>query len=135
MTHDYDYDLTRLHIHILNDDEDLLALYQEVLAPEGFQVTIAKLPFAHPQEIEQLKPSVVILDLKFGHQLEGWKLLQMLRMYTPTAGIPIIICTAAVREAREQEDFLQSRGITVVYKPFELDELLAAVRASQERSS
>ena len=99
MTHDHDHDLARLHVHILNDDDELLTLYQEILTPEGFGVTIAKLPFMHPHDIERLKPNLVILDLKFGSQMEGWKLLQMLRMYPPTAGVPIIICTAAVREA------------------------------------
>ncbi len=131
MTHD----LARPHIHIINDDDDLLALYQEILLPEGFEITVAKMPFKHPRDIEQLAPSVIILDLKFGHHLEGWKLLQMLHMYPPTADIPIIICTAAVREAREQEEHLQSQGVVVVYKPFELDTLLVAVRALLEKAS
>lgn len=131
MTHD----LARPHIHILDDDDNLLPLYQEILTSEGFEVTVAKIPFKHPRTIEQLAPDIIILDLKFGHYLEGWKLLQMLRTYPPTADIPIIVCTAAMLEAREQEEYLQSQGVSVIYKPFDLDTLLAAMRSLLEKAS
>ena len=65
-------------------------------------------------------------------------MLQMLRMQRSTASIPIIICTAALDLVREQEGYLVSQGVHVVYKPFEIDDLLTNIEQlleSQEHIS
>jgi CheY-like chemotaxis protein len=49
-------------------------------------------------------------------------------MYRPTAAIPIVACTAAVRQVRESKAYLLEQGIEVVLKPFGLDQLEGAVR-------
>lgn len=120
--------VTKTRIMVINDDQDILDLYQTLLNDEGYDVITSKLAFEHPAAVELLRPDLVMLDLKFGTQLEGWKMMQKLRLYRPTASLPIIVCTAAVREAREQEDHLRSEGIGIVYKPFSIDHLLLAVR-------
>lgn len=117
-----------IRIMVINDDQDILELYSALLSEEGYDVIISKLAFEHPTAVELLHPDLVILDLKFGTQFEGWKMMQKLRLYRPTAKLPIMICTAAVREAREQEEHLRSEGIGIVYKPFSVDPLLLAVR-------
>ncbi len=117
-----------IRIMVINDDQDILELYSTLLSDEGYDVVISKLAFEHPTAVELLHPNLIILDLKFGTQFEGWKMMQKLRLYRPTARLPIIICTAAVREAREQEEHLRSEGIGIVYKPFSVDHLLLAVR-------
>jgi DNA-binding response OmpR family regulator len=115
-------------IMVINDDQDILELYAALLSEEGYEVITSKLAFEHPAAVELLRPDLVMLDLKFGTQLEGWKMMQKLRLYRPTAELPIIICTAALREAREQEEHLRSEGIGIVYKPFAIEHLLLAVR-------
>ncbi|HZC06122.1 MAG TPA: response regulator [Ktedonobacterales bacterium] len=117
-----------IRIMVINDDQDILALYEDLLKEEGYDVITSKLAFEHPAAVEMLRPDLVMLDLKFGTRIEGWKMMQKLRLYRPTASLPIIICTAAVREAREQEEHLRSEGIGIVYKPFAIDHLLLAVR-------
>jgi CheY-like chemotaxis protein len=54
-------------------------------------------------------------------------LLEQIRLYPPTKHIPIIVCTAAVNEMREQEETFHHKGIPVIYKPFDIDELLEVV--------
>lgn len=115
-------------IMVINDDQDILDLYEALLSDEGYDVITSKLAFEHPAAVEMRRPNLVMLDLKFGTQLEGWKMMQKLRLYRPTATLPIIICTAALRQAREQEEHLRSEGIGIVYKPFAIDNLLLAVR-------
>lgn len=115
-------------IMVINDDQDILDLYEALLGEESYDVITSKLAFEHPAAVELLRPDLVMLDLKFGTELEGWKMMQKLRLYRPTAALPIIVCTAAVREAREQEDHLRSEGIGIVYKPFAINHLLLAVR-------
>ena len=57
----------------------------------------------------------------------GWQLAQKMRMSSDTEAIPIIICTAATEDVREQEGWLTAQAIKVVLKPFTVDQLEAAV--------
>jgi response regulator RpfG family c-di-GMP phosphodiesterase len=49
-------------------------------------------------------------------------------MQRSTATIPVIVCTAALDLLREQEGYLVSQGVHVVYKPFDLDHLITNVK-------
>ena len=40
-----------------------------------------------------------------------------------TASIPIIVCTAAINLVRELEGHLREKGVGVVLKPFNIDDL------------
>lgn len=51
-------------------------------------------------------------------------------MYAPTASLSLIVASAAISEAREEEEHLLSRGIGVVYKPFDIEDFLENVRQS-----
>lgn len=115
-------------IMVINDDQDILDLYELLLEDEGYEVVTSKLAFEHPIAVESLHPDLVILDLKFGTELEGWKMMQKLRMYRPTSKLPIIVSTAAVNQAREQEDHLRAEGIGIIYKPFQIEQFSQAVQ-------
>jgi len=79
----------------------------------------------HIKEVEQINPDLIILDLVFGDEKTG---LQMLQMQQSTATIPVIVCTAALDLVREQEGYLVSQGVHVIYKPFDLDHLRVNVK-------
>ena len=123
------------HILVINDDLSILELFQLILKPEGYDVTLAKVAFEEMSDIAQLKPDLIILDFKLGMHQEEFLLLQKLRMYPATKAIPVIFCAAALREVREQEEVLRQKGIPVIYKPFDLDELLQAVHQFLPASS
>lgn len=112
---------------VINDDQAILELYSLLLEGEGYEVHLSKIVMEDVHQIEELSPDCIILDLKLGFGRNGLTLLQQLRMYRPTADIPIILCTAAVKMVREQEDILKCKGIPVVYKPFDIDELLKTI--------
>jgi DNA-binding response OmpR family regulator len=84
------------------------------------------------QEIEHINPQLIILDFIFGERKLGWQMLQLLKMQRSTASIPIIICTAAESAVRDQEGYLVSQGIQIVYKPFDIDVLLLAIKRALE---
>jgi CheY-like chemotaxis protein len=114
---------------IVNDTQEILELFQEILEELGFAVEI--MSYA-PRELEQVRavdPDIVILDLIFGQrELEGWQLLQKLRMDRQFESLPVIVCSAAVREVAEQEGYLTEQGVLVVLKPFTVSQLEEAVR-------
>ena len=116
-------------ILVVNDTQEILELFREILEEMGFAVEI--MSYA-PRELEQIRavePDIVILDLIFGpRELEGWQLLQKLRMDRQFESLPVIVCSAAVREVAEQEGYLTEQGVLIVLKPFTVAQLEEAVR-------
>ncbi len=115
-------------ILVINDDQSILDLFDLLLKDEGYEVILSTVGYKDVKDIEQLCPALIILDFKIGNHNEGWLLLQKLKMYRPTKAIPLIICTAALKEVREQEETLRQKGIPVIYKPFEIEELLLVIQ-------
>ena len=89
---------------------------------------MAGTPIQQIKDVEQIAPDLIILDLVFGDEKTGLQMLQMLKMQRSTATIPVIVCTAALDLLREQEGYLVSQSVHVIYKPFDLDHLRANVK-------
>ena len=126
-------------ILVVNDTQEILELFRMFLEEEeGYEVVLAGTPMQRIKEVEQINPDLIILDLVFGDEKTGLQMLQMLKMQRSTATIPVIVCTAALDLVREQEGYLVSQGVHVIYKPFDLDHLETNVKqllASHEHVS
>jgi DNA-binding response OmpR family regulator len=126
-------------ILVVNDTQEILELFRMLLEEEeGYDVVLSGFPIQQVKEIEHIKPDLIILDLVLGDEKTGMQMLQMLKMQRSTATIPVLVCTAALQIVREQEGYLVSQGVHVVYKPFEIDDLMANVKqllGSQEHVS
>lgn len=109
---------------VINDTQEILDLFDEILSEEGYEVYMYSYAVRDMAEIERINPDVIILDLMFGSEATGWQLLQKLRMRHSTAHIPIVLCTAATNSVRETEGYLQSQGVGLLLKPFQIDDLL-----------
>lgn len=116
-------------ILVVNDTQEILELFRLFLEDEeGYDVVLAGNPMQQIKDVEHINPDLIILDLVFGDEKTGLQMLQMLKMQRSTATIPVIVCTAALDLVREQEGYLVSQGVHVVYKPFDLDNLRANVK-------
>jgi DNA-binding response OmpR family regulator len=121
-----------IRILVINDTQEILEMFRMLLEDEGYEVILSSFPMQKIQEIEQINPQLIILDFIFGERKLGWQMLQLLKMQRSTASIPIIICTAAESAVRDQEGYLVSQGIQIVYKPFDIDVLLLAIKRALE---
>ncbi len=81
-------------------------------------------------EIERINPDLIVLDHIIGGEGIGWQFLQKLKMRRSTANIPVVVCTAAAKAIQEMEGYLKAKGVTVVLKPFDIDDLLRAIELS-----
>ncbi len=117
---------------VINDTQEILDLFRILLEEEGFEVVLSGFPFQQVSEIEQISPDLIILDIIFGDEKTGWQMLQLLKMKRSTASIPVIVCTAALNAVREQEGYLVSQGVHVVYKPFDIDHILTTIKLALE---
>src|SRR6266480_5363000 len=114
---------------IVNDTQEILELFDEILREMGFEVVL--MSFA-PRELEQVRNTeadIIILDFIFGQrELEGWQLLQKIRMDPSLEKVPVIVCSAALLEIKQQEGYLTEQGVLVVLKPFTVSQLEEAPR-------
>ncbi len=116
------------HILIIDDDLSILEMMRLVLEEEGgYRVTTAESTFEDVADVERLQPQLILLDFLLQGRQTGWNFLQKLRLYRPTKDIPIVLCTAALSDVKEQESILIQKGIPILYKPFDVDELLHIV--------
>jgi DNA-binding response OmpR family regulator len=112
----------------IEDDGLILELYRVLLQDAGYQVHSSKTVIEDMREIERLLPSLVILDLRIGGNLRSLDFIHKMRAYGPTLPIPIIVCTAAIQEVKKQEEVLLQENIPIIYKPFDVDELLTTIQ-------
>ena len=116
------------HILVVNDTEEILDLFRDILEGMGHRMTAWSFSPDDLAKVTEIQPDLIILDLMIGPtELQGWALLQKIRMSPPTEEIPVIVCSAATNWVREQEGWLAANGVKVVLKPFKVAHLEHAV--------
>jgi CheY-like chemotaxis protein len=117
---------------VVNDCAVILEVFRALFEDEGYRVTINKFVTLDSKEtlneIDELNPDVILLDFLIGKEPLGWELLQLLRMTPGTAHIPIVVCTGSLHQVQELAPRLDKLGIEAVIKPFEIDDVVGAVR-------
>jgi CheY-like chemotaxis protein len=116
---------------VVNDTQEILELFEAILGAMGLETILMSYAPRELDRIRQVAPDLIILDFLMGDREPlGWQLLQKLKMDRSTDAIPIVVCTGAVKAAHEQQGYLTEQGVTVVLKPFNVDQLEEAVRAA-----
>jgi DNA-binding response OmpR family regulator len=113
---------------VVNDSPELLELAEILLSEEDFDVKVALSGAGAMRLIRDTLPDLVILDVRMP-DVSGWDILQALKLDQRTAGIPVLVCSAAVQELRELGAQLSAIGVDVLIKPFAIDTLMEKVRA------
>jgi two-component system OmpR family response regulator len=117
-------------IAVVDDDAILLAVMRELLEDEGYVVdTYAAGEDETHVALKASPPDLVILDLRIGALATGVGLLSALRLDPATAATPILVCTADGAYLRDNGAHLAAQGVRTLAKPFDLEALLAHVRA------
>jgi len=114
-------------IMVIDDTQEILELFELILTDAGYTVTLHSYSTRDLEEVKRIMPDLIISDhVPFKGQ-QGWQFLQKLKMLRETAEIPVIVCTTSSELLRENEGWLKGKGVAVVPKPFNVDELLNAV--------
>jgi len=115
-----------LRILVFDDESTLRDVFQEVLEDEGYRVTVLPRICEELDEVMRLEPDLIILDVLFAGKPKGTEFLQRLKMHPATTAIPVLLCSAADVLVDAHGDAWPCGAVA---KPFDLEELLAAVRA------
>jgi CheY-like chemotaxis protein len=120
---------TPRHILVVNDTEEILDLFRDILEGMGHRMTAWSYSPDDLAKVTEIQPDLIILDLMMGAtELQGWALLQKIRMSRPTEDLPVIVCSAATNWVREQEGWLAANAVKVVLKPFKVAHLEHAIQ-------
>ena len=124
----------RARIVLINDDTTFLDLMRDLLQEvEGYEVQIYKEGDQAYEFVKAQQPDLAILDIRMEGQEAGWAILECLTLDPKTHSIPLIVCSAAIRELQAHQELLDRYGIDVLTKPFDLDALLEKVETALER--
>ncbi|GCE22725.1 response regulator [Dictyobacter kobayashii] len=115
-------------ILVIEDEPDILELYRLLLETEGYEVHATDIAYSDVTEVERIQPHLIILDLMIGLKQEGWTFLELLQRNPQTASIPLMLCTAAEHELKDRIDELKTPSIDIVFKPFDVEELLQVIQ-------
>jgi CheY-like chemotaxis protein len=120
---------------VVNDTQEILELFEEILGGMGYEAVLMSYAPRELDRIREVAPDLIILDFLMGdRELLGWQLLQKLKMDRRLDAIPVIVCTAAVKAVSEQQGYLTEQGVTIVLKPFNVDQLEEAIRTASTPS-
>jgi DNA-binding response OmpR family regulator len=123
-------------IVVINDDTAFLNLMEELLEKEeGYEVSVCREASGAYQFVNDNHPDLVILDIRVGHEENGWQILELLTLDPVTRPIPVIVCSAALHSLAEHQSLLEQYDCEVLAKPFDLDALLAKIEAALGRGS
>ncbi len=97
------------------------------LETDGYQVQASGDAFG---DIRHAHADLVILDLFLHGDSAGWQQLDILTLDPATRGIPVIVCSAAIASLGAARSKLAALDVAVLEKPFDLEQLGAAVAAA-----
>jgi DNA-binding response OmpR family regulator len=116
------------HIFVVDDDVYLAEMVRQTLLSEGFAVTVFNDSREVLSSIENIKPDLILLDIKMPG-LDGNNLLKIIR---PKYDIPVIILTG-VTTAESMASSIELGADDYVIKPFHPVELIARIKAKFRR--
>jgi len=117
-----------MKILVADDDAQLVRALRITLAAHGYDVIAAPDGAAAVALAAESRPDIVLLDLGMPH-LDGVQVIEALRGWT---SVPIIVVSGRTGSA-DKVDALDAGADDYVTKPFQIDELLARLRALSRR--
>ncbi len=124
--------MAKEHIHVVEDEEDILELIKYNLGKEGYKVTTSTTGEDAIKAIEANIPDLILLDLMLPGA-DGFEVCRRLNNNSATSRIPIVMLTAKGEES-DIVTGLELGADDYITKPFSPKVLIARIRAVLRRS-
>ena len=116
----------RAHILVVDDDVEYLSFMELLLQGEGYTVDVAARLDEWEAKLRGTRPDILVCDLWLTDE-PPFALLDRLAALPDTDGIPVLVCSGAVRDIDEVSPRLTGRPVAVLAKPFDIDDVLACL--------
>ncbi len=115
----------KYRILVVDDEPSVLTTYRMILEQKGYEVV----PVPSAQEarrvLEGESVDLLLCDLSLGEKESGFDVIESARRRQP--GLPSLLLTGYV--GKNISDRAQCLGISVLFKPIDIQEFLGAIRA------
>lgn len=117
---------SKKHIMIVDDDPDALAMMENILTCEGFELIKVSNATEVGLRAAQLSPDLIVLDFLMP-EINGFDVCKALRNNELTKGIPIMAVTCLTKE-EDIERIFECGADEYLPKPFKVDNFLEKIR-------
>ena len=117
---------SKKRVMIVDDDPDALALMENILTNEGFELIKVSNATVVGLKAAQLAPALILLDFLMP-AINGFEVCKALRENEMTRSIPIMAVTCLTKE-RDIERIFTCGADEYLAKPFKVDQLVEKVR-------
>ena len=111
-------------ILIVEDNDDLSLLFKLVLESAGYQVSTVDNGYDALKYVAQTQPQLVLMDIMMP-EINGLQVAENIKQQQNNRALPILLVSAVDRLKDEQ--LAKSKADGILYKPFNLDELINRV--------
>ncbi|MGH3034709.1 MAG: response regulator [Gaiellaceae bacterium] len=120
--------MAKAKIMIVDDDLDIRLLLGHRLKGEDYQAVFASDAISAVSMVRKEEPDLILLDLGLPAG-NGYIVMNRIKSMPGLSHIPIIIVTA--RDIRAEHEQVMRAGADAIFqKPFEYEELLAAIKSA-----
>ena len=118
--------MAKERILVVDDEKDIVEIIRELLEAEGYKTLAAYDGQEALDQLQRHRVDGIVLDIKMP-VLDGIGVIERVRAEAAIKDLPVVVLTATqvIREAQEQLKKLKVNAW--LSKPFEPDELIAAV--------
>ena len=118
----------RPRISIVNDNPEFLEVMSAILADDaGYEVTLHHGEDTSVADLRKARPALIIVDLLLG-AASGWEIAALVRAEPKLKDVPMIICSADIRQLEEKAAELERIGnMHLLRKPFGIDDVTELV--------
>ena len=121
-------------ILVVNDDRDMLDVYESMLQAMGHQPITKIATHTGPETVREVGADALVVDLEAPDEAEfGLRLIQEVRQDPDLEDLPIILATAAKERVGRRRDLFEALEVPVLIKPFAIDTLEEKLRAVLDR--
>lgn len=106
----------------IDDDAQIVSLYERYLKPQGFNVIGATHAAAAKDIARRIKPYAITLDIMMP-EVDGWSVLKELKADPETRNIPVIVCSIV----EEEEKGFSLGAADYLVKPISEEDLLGSL--------
>jgi CheY-like chemotaxis protein len=106
----------------IDDDPQVINLYERYLSPQGYQLVSLSDPSHAVERARTLKPFAITLDIMMPGY-DGWRVLNDLKSHAETRDIPVIVCSIV----EEQEKGFSLGAADYLLKPILEEDILESL--------
>lgn len=122
-------------ICVINYDLSLGTMLADLLADRGMDRVVSCSGNDAYHRLAQGDIDLVIVDLMTKMPESGWDVLTYMQMHPQLRRLPAIVCSAVTDELLSKEAWLHQHNISILEKPFELDEFYQCVDTALGRAT